>query len=93
MRWSLVPRMVALALVVLAGVYYIAVDVLGVNLGAQPYTVTVMLPRAGGLYAEGDVTYRGVPVGKVSSLVLSTHWRGGQAADQARSANPGPDIR
>jgi phospholipid/cholesterol/gamma-HCH transport system substrate-binding protein len=72
MRWSLVPRMVALALVVLGGVYYIAVDVLGFNLGARPYTVTVMLPRAGGLYAEGDVTYRGVPVGKVSNLVLST---------------------
>jgi phospholipid/cholesterol/gamma-HCH transport system substrate-binding protein len=71
MRWSLVPRIVALLLVVFGGFYYIAVDVLGYNLGPRPYTVTVMLPRAGGLYAEGDVTYRGVPVGQVSHLVLT----------------------
>jgi phospholipid/cholesterol/gamma-HCH transport system substrate-binding protein len=72
MRWSLVPRIAALALVVLAGVYYIAIDVLGYHVGAQPYHVSVLLPRAGGLYPEGDVTYRGVPVGKVTNLDLST---------------------
>lgn len=71
MRWSLVPRIVALLAVVLLGVYYIAVDVLGYHLGDQPYKVSVMLSRAGGLYPEGDVTYRGVPVGKVTKLDLS----------------------
>jgi phospholipid/cholesterol/gamma-HCH transport system substrate-binding protein len=35
------------------------------------YTVTVNLPDAGGLYTNADVTYRGVSVGKVSSLALS----------------------
>lgn len=71
MRWSLAPRIVALAAVALVGVYYIGVDVLGVGLfGRPPYTVLVVLPRAGGLYAQGDVTYRGVPVGKVEHLQL-----------------------
>jgi phospholipid/cholesterol/gamma-HCH transport system substrate-binding protein len=64
--------MVALLLVVVGGLYYIAIDVLGFHLGAQPYTVSVVLPRAGGLYPEADVTYRGVPVGKVAKLQLST---------------------
>ncbi|HLI23442.1 MAG TPA: MlaD family protein, partial [Acidimicrobiales bacterium] len=71
MRWSLVPRMVALAVVVVLGVYYIGVDVLGLRAGRQPYVVSVLLPRAGGIYTEANVTYRGVPVGTVERLDLS----------------------
>jgi phospholipid/cholesterol/gamma-HCH transport system substrate-binding protein len=68
-----VPRMVALAVVVVAGVYYIGVDVLGLRAGRQPYVVSVMLPRAGGIYSEANVTYRGVPVGAVKKLDLSVN--------------------
>jgi phospholipid/cholesterol/gamma-HCH transport system substrate-binding protein len=71
MRWSLVPRLTALVVVVLLGVYYVGVDVLGFNLGPSPYKVSALLPRAGGVYASADVTYRGVPVGKVAALHLS----------------------
>lgn len=71
MKWAIVPRLVALLAVVLAGFYYIGVDVLGWQLGSSGYQVSVDLPRAGGLYTGGDVDYRGVPVGKVSALRVS----------------------
>jgi phospholipid/cholesterol/gamma-HCH transport system substrate-binding protein len=70
-RWSLAPRLIALAAVVVLGFYYIGTDVLGLQVGDQPYVVTVMLPRAGGIYTEANVTYRGVPVGTVQNLDLS----------------------
>jgi phospholipid/cholesterol/gamma-HCH transport system substrate-binding protein len=35
------------------------------------YTVTVELPEAAGLYARGNVTYRGVEVGRVESVKLT----------------------
>ena len=64
-------RLTALVLVALLGVSYIAFDVIGWRIGAQPYQVTVNLPRGGGLYSDGFVTYRGVDVGRISSLTLS----------------------
>ena len=39
--------------------------------GVGRYTVTVQLPRAGGLYASGNVTYRGTEVGRVSDVHLT----------------------
>ena len=36
--------------------------------GVGRYTVTVELPRAGGLYAAGNVTYRGTEVGRIKSV-------------------------
>jgi phospholipid/cholesterol/gamma-HCH transport system substrate-binding protein len=39
--------------------------------GIGRYTVTVELPRSGGLYPSGNVTYRGTQVGKVESMHLS----------------------
>jgi phospholipid/cholesterol/gamma-HCH transport system substrate-binding protein len=39
--------------------------------GVGHYTVTVELPAAGGLYASGNVTYRGSEVGRVESVHLS----------------------
>jgi phospholipid/cholesterol/gamma-HCH transport system substrate-binding protein len=35
------------------------------------YTVTVQLPQAGGLYATGNVTYRGTEVGRVEHVGLT----------------------
>jgi phospholipid/cholesterol/gamma-HCH transport system substrate-binding protein len=65
------PRLIALALVVVLGFGYILLDVFGWRLGAQRYDVTVVLARAGGIYPTADVTYRGVAVGKVLSLQLT----------------------
>jgi phospholipid/cholesterol/gamma-HCH transport system substrate-binding protein len=68
----LAPRMIALLLVIVLGVWYIVFNVLGYSVTSQPFPVTVMMPSAGGLYAGANVTYRGVPVGTVSALDLST---------------------
>jgi phospholipid/cholesterol/gamma-HCH transport system substrate-binding protein len=64
-------RLAALAVVALVGVTYITFDVLGFRLDTQPFKVTVELPRGGGLYADGYVTYRGVDVGRIATLSLS----------------------
>lgn len=39
--------------------------------GVGDYTVIVELPQAGGLYATGNVTYRGTEVGRVESVRLT----------------------
>jgi phospholipid/cholesterol/gamma-HCH transport system substrate-binding protein len=67
---SLVPRMVALLVVIVVGVWYIAFDVLQYHVAAHDATVTVEMPSAGGLYVGAGVTYRGVQVGTVSALDL-----------------------
>jgi phospholipid/cholesterol/gamma-HCH transport system substrate-binding protein len=64
--------MIALVAVIVIGVYYIAFDVLRFSIGSQAISVTVVMPSAGGLYAGANVTYRGVQVGTVSALDLST---------------------
>jgi phospholipid/cholesterol/gamma-HCH transport system substrate-binding protein len=40
--------------------------------GVGRYTVTMQLPHAGGLYPTGNVTYRGVQVGRVDDVRLTT---------------------
>lgn len=42
-------------------------------LGIGRMTVTLELPAAGGLYQFSNVTYRGVQVGKVTSVALTSH--------------------
>jgi phospholipid/cholesterol/gamma-HCH transport system substrate-binding protein len=39
--------------------------------GAGRYTVTAQFPQAAGLYASGNVTYRGTEVGRVSNVELT----------------------
>jgi phospholipid/cholesterol/gamma-HCH transport system substrate-binding protein len=39
--------------------------------GVGRYTVTVELPRAGGLYPTGNVTYRGTEVGRITEVNLT----------------------
>ena len=39
--------------------------------GIGRYTVTMQLPETGGLYATGNVTYRGVEVGRVQAVKLT----------------------
>lgn len=39
--------------------------------GIGRYTVTMELPRSGGLYPRGNVTYRGTQVGKIESVHLT----------------------
>src|SRR6267154_3949417 len=39
--------------------------------GAGHYRITLNLPTSGGLYRNGNVTYRGVEVGRVDDVRLS----------------------
>src|SRR5829696_350065 len=43
----------------------------GQMFGVGRYAVTVELPQAAGLYGSGNVTYRGVEVGRVESVRLT----------------------
>jgi phospholipid/cholesterol/gamma-HCH transport system substrate-binding protein len=70
MNQNLLPRMIALAVVIVVGVYYIVFDIMQYHVTSQPFPVTVLMPSAGGLYTGADVTYRGVQVGTVTALDL-----------------------
>lgn len=68
MKRNLLPRIIALGVVVLLGGYYIIINVLQIRIGDSPIDVTVQLARAGGVYTNADVTYRGVSVGTVLAV-------------------------
>lgn len=68
MKRALLPRLLALLVVILVGGYYILVSVLNFSIGKAPFDVTLQLPRAGGIYTSADVTYRGVGVGTVTGI-------------------------
>jgi phospholipid/cholesterol/gamma-HCH transport system substrate-binding protein len=56
--------MTVVSLLVL-GVYYLQVPSL---VGIGRYTLKAELPASGGLYPTGNVTYRGVTIGKVTDV-------------------------
>jgi len=67
-------QLIVLAVITLvAGVllFFGYARVQNVLFGLDRYTVTVQLPQAGGIYATGNVTYRGVEVGKVNDIRLT----------------------
>jgi phospholipid/cholesterol/gamma-HCH transport system substrate-binding protein len=88
-------RRVLIKLAVFAVVSVIAVSVTVVgyvkvsNLfpGVGHYTVTVQLPQSGGLYAGGNVTYRGTEVGRVEDVRVT-----GAGVEAVLSLKSGIDI-
>jgi phospholipid/cholesterol/gamma-HCH transport system substrate-binding protein len=56
------------------GIVYIASSYLGLvdAVLGRGYTVEARLPASGGLYKGGDVTYRGVTVGKIGAMDVTT---------------------
>ncbi|NMO04728.1 MCE family protein [Gordonia sp. TBRC 11910] len=54
--------------IIAMAVYYIRLPQMA---GIGKYTVTLQLPSSGGLYQNANVSYRGVNVGKVSSVTLT----------------------
>lgn len=69
----------------LVGLYYAHLP--AVYLGIGRYTVKVELERSGELYRAGNVTYRGVEVGKVSKVHLTN-----SGVEAVLSLNSGTDI-
>ncbi|MUL46317.1 MCE family protein [Mycobacterium sp. CBMA293] len=72
-------RRIKIQLAVFALIAMLAVSVMTLHFlqlpallfGVGRYTVTVELPRTGGLYSTGNVTYRGTEVGRVEAVNLT----------------------
>ncbi len=67
-------QLLAFVIVTVLGVGYVSVRYLGAGtlLGAGPYPVTLQLTDSGGIFTGADVTYRGVSVGRVGPLRLTS---------------------
>ena len=59
---------VGLVALVYVGAKYARLDRLA---GFGQYTVTASMPSSGGIFTNAEVTYRGVPVGRVGQLLLT----------------------
>ncbi|MGH3864795.1 MAG: MlaD family protein [Pseudonocardiaceae bacterium] len=67
-------QLLAFVVVSVLGVGYVSVRYLdaGALLGAGPYPVTLQLTDSGGIFTGADVSYRGVSVGRVGPLRLTS---------------------
>ena len=70
MRQVPVLKLVTFAAIGLAAIGYLAFGVVGISPFNRPYDVTMLVSDSGGVFPRAQVTYRGVPVGSVSSLDL-----------------------
>lgn len=61
-------KLIAFAIIGALATLYLGVKYVGLNVFGGGYMVTVALPNAGGTFANGEVTYRGVPVGRIKEL-------------------------
>lgn len=61
-------KIIAFVVVSLMTTAYLGIKYVGLNLFGSGYEVTATLPDAGGIFANGEVTYRGVPVGRIQHL-------------------------
>jgi phospholipid/cholesterol/gamma-HCH transport system substrate-binding protein len=66
-------RLLLFALIAVVGIVYVGGTYAGLDrlFGARGYRVTVQLAESGGIFANAEVTYRGVTVGRVERLRLS----------------------
>lgn len=69
-RWQLIAFvLVGIAGITFVGARYVRLDNL---VGLGQYSVYVDLPTSGGIFTNAEVTYRGVPVGRVGDLALTS---------------------
>ncbi|HEX6353739.1 MCE family protein [Actinophytocola sp.] len=66
-------RLFLFAMIAVVGIVYVGGTYAGLDrlFGARGYRVTVQLADSGGIFANAEVTYRGVAVGRVERLSLS----------------------
>ncbi|BBY33817.1 mammalian cell entry protein [Mycolicibacter minnesotensis] len=62
----------ALATTLVVAIGYLLVGALQVNPTRSTYQITIALPDSGGLLANQDVSVRGVPVGRIESLRITS---------------------
>ena len=69
-------QLVMFMIITLAGVYYVAVNYVGLFKGllsGGACTVYADFPDSGGIFTNAEVTYRGVAIGRVGTLHLLDH--------------------
>ncbi|MQA07092.1 MAG: MCE family protein [Pseudonocardiaceae bacterium] len=68
-------QLVLFVVIAVLGIGYVGGTYAGLDalFGTRGYQVTVQLPDSGGIFTNAEVTYRGVPVGRVAKLELSDH--------------------
>jgi len=66
-------RLLLFAMIAVVGIVYVGGTYAGLDrlFGARGYRVTMQLADSGGIFANAEVTYRGVTVGRVERLILS----------------------
>ncbi len=66
-------QLTAFVVIALLGICYIAVKYVGAGalVGSGNYTAKVEMPDSGGIFPNAEVTYRGVPVGRVGDMRLT----------------------
>lgn len=66
-------QIIAFVLIALVGVTYAGATYAGLDrlFGPRGYVVTMRLEDGGGIFSNAEVTYRGVPVGRVGELELT----------------------
>ncbi len=91
MRSKLVStQLVAFVVIALLGIVYVGAKYVRLDqlLGFGQYTVTGEFADSGGIFQNAEVTYRGIPVGRVGALTLTE-----QGVDVALNLEKGgPDI-
>ena len=80
-------KLVLFVAVALLATSYLGARYVGIDLTRSDYSVTVDLPDAAGAFDNGEVTYRGVPVGRISSLTATP-----QGAEAVLRIDGGADI-
>ena len=70
MVWAQLAIFGAISVLVIA---YTLFDVMGVKAGPGPYRVVVQLNNGGGIFPGAEVALRGVQIGRVSSVTVSSH--------------------
>jgi phospholipid/cholesterol/gamma-HCH transport system substrate-binding protein len=71
-RRMVLGQLAVIGLVSIAIILYTVFDLLQLHLVNRPFTVTVQLHSAGGIFKDAEVAYRGVQVGRVSAVDLHT---------------------
>jgi len=64
-------KVMAFVAIALATITFLAVHYVGLDRFLGGYRLTVDMPDSGGLFTNSEVTYRGVPIGRVESLTAT----------------------
>lgn len=71
-RNTVLAQLVLFGIISVLIVGYTMFNLIGVHITNKPYTVRMTLKTAGGIFDGAEVAYRGVQVGRVTSLKLET---------------------